>query len=139
MSRRRRLLLNSAGPPTPGSSGKLVATLIITLLLVIGVCSLNLQNPLRSLSRRVDGLGNWAPMAFILIAHRPPGSRKTNQRITAAQQNRNEIRGARADAWNRTRLRAALSGLFHKYAHVRGNGFWAEARRERRAYPAVDL
>ena len=32
-----------------------------------------------------------------------------------------------------------LSGLFHKYAHVRGNGFWAEARRERRAYPAVDL
>src|SRR5438874_12660702 len=46
-------------PPTPGSSGKLVATLIITLLLVIGVWSLNLQNPLRSLSRRVDGLGNW--------------------------------------------------------------------------------
>src|SRR5438093_11301194 len=32
-----------------------------------------------------------------------------------------------------------LSGLFHKYAHVRGNGFWAEARRERRAYPAADL
>ena len=32
-----------------------------------------------------------------------------------------------------------LSGLFHKYAHVRGNGFWAEARRERRAYPEVDL
>src|SRR5206468_11706991 len=32
-----------------------------------------------------------------------------------------------------------LRGLFHKYAHVRGNGFWAEARRERRAYPAVDL
>ena len=36
-------------------------------------------------------------------------------------------------------LPAYLSGLFHKYAHVRGNGFWAEARRERRAYPAVDL
>ena len=34
---------------------------------------------------------------------------------------------------------SCLSGLFHKYAHVRGNGFWAEARRERRAYPAVDL
>jgi hypothetical protein len=32
-----------------------------------------------------------------------------------------------------------LSGLFHKYGHVRGNGFWAEARRERRAYPKVDL
>src|SRR5262245_53857197 len=24
-----------------------------------------------------------------------------------------------------------LSGLFHKYAHIRGNGFWVEARRER--------
>src|SRR5437773_9137072 len=34
---------------------------------------------------------------------------------------------------------ARLSGLFHKYAHVRGNGFWAEARRERRAYLAADL
>ena len=33
----------------------------------------------------------------------------------------------------------SLSGLFHKYAHVRGNGFWAEARRERRTYPEVDL
>ena len=33
----------------------------------------------------------------------------------------------------------SLSGLFHKYAHVRGNGFWTEARRERRAYPEVDL
>ena len=32
-----------------------------------------------------------------------------------------------------------LSGLFHKYAHVRGNGFWTEARRERRTYPEVDL
>jgi hypothetical protein len=32
-----------------------------------------------------------------------------------------------------------LSGHEHKYGDVRGNGFWAEARRERRAYPAVDL
>ena len=37
------------------------------------------------------------------------------------------------------RNRDTLSGLFQKYAHVRGNGFWAEARRERRAYPEVDL
>src|SRR5207244_9210781 len=41
-------------PPTPGSRGKPVATLIIALLPVIGVWSLNLQNPLRSLLRRVD-------------------------------------------------------------------------------------
>src|SRR2546426_1182431 len=26
-----------------------------------------------------------------------------------------------------------------KYLYIRGNGFWAEARRERRACPAVDL
>ncbi|MBM3841293.1 MAG: hypothetical protein FJ398_25740 [Verrucomicrobia bacterium] len=32
-----------------------------------------------------------------------------------------------------------LSGPFHKYAHVRGKGFFGQTRRERRAYPEVDL
>src|SRR2546425_7384537 len=32
-----------------------------------------------------------------------------------------------------------LSGLRHKYDDVRGKGFFAQTRRERRAYPAVDL
>ena len=33
-------------------------------------------------------------------------------------------------------LKHALSGHFHKYAHVRGKAFLAQARRERRAYPS---
>ncbi|MBM3839221.1 MAG: hypothetical protein FJ398_14890 [Verrucomicrobia bacterium] len=33
----------------------------------------------------------------------------------------------------------SLSGPFHKYAHVRGKGFFGQTRRERRAYPEVDL
>ncbi len=32
-----------------------------------------------------------------------------------------------------------LTGLRHKYDDVRGKGFFAQTRRERRAYPAVDL
>ena len=36
-------------------------------------------------------------------------------------------------------LPALLSGLRHKYDDVRGKGFFAQTRRERRAYPAVDL
>ena len=32
-----------------------------------------------------------------------------------------------------------LSGPFRKYAHVRGKGFFGQTRRERRAYPEVDL
>jgi hypothetical protein len=32
-----------------------------------------------------------------------------------------------------------LSGHGHKYDDVRGEGFFAQTRRERRAYPAVDL
>ncbi len=36
-------------------------------------------------------------------------------------------------------LLTALSGLRHKYDDVRGKGFFAQTRRERRAYPAVDL
>ena len=31
-----------------------------------------------------------------------------------------------------------LSGVFHEYGQVRGKGFSAQARRERRAYPTVD-
>jgi hypothetical protein len=30
----------------------------------------------------------------------------------------------------------SLSGLCHKYAHVRGKAFLAQARRERRTYPS---
>ena len=36
-------------------------------------------------------------------------------------------------------LRPVLSGLGHKYDDVRGKGFFAQTRRERRAYPEVDL
>jgi hypothetical protein len=32
-----------------------------------------------------------------------------------------------------------LSGQEHKYDDVRGKGFFGQTRRERRAYPAVDL
>jgi len=32
-----------------------------------------------------------------------------------------------------------LSGHEHKYDDVRGKGFFGQTRRERRAYPAVDL
>jgi hypothetical protein len=34
---------------------------------------------------------------------------------------------------------AQLSGHEHKYDDVRGKGFFGQTRRERRAYPAVDL
>ena len=34
---------------------------------------------------------------------------------------------------------ARLSGHEHKYDDVRGKGFFGQTRRERRAYPAVDL
>jgi hypothetical protein len=37
---------------------------------------------------------------------------------------------------NTDRLRVRLSGRGHKYADARGQGFLAQARRERRAYPS---
>src|SRR5437667_12254433 len=41
--------------------------------------------------------------------------------------------------WDLELVAWALSGLRHKYDDVRGKGFFAQTRRERRAYPAVDL
>jgi hypothetical protein len=35
--------------------------------------------------------------------------------------------------------RLVLSGHEHKYDDVRGKGFFGQTRRERRAYPEVDL
>ncbi len=34
-----------------------------------------------------------------------------------------------------TRTGTILSGLFHKYGYVRGQGFFGQTRREQRAYP----
>ena len=77
---------------------------------------------------------------YVTLAKDEPWQPGPYEGVELLELHKNEMTGV-FFSLARGRLQTAklLSGLFHKYAHVRGNGFWAEARRERRAYPAVDL
>jgi len=73
---------------------------------------------------------------------RPQRCHRNNHRSVTVWRHPSDRRGAGRNTRGRVCSpisTAWLSGPFHKYAHVRGKGFFGQTRRERRAYPEVDL
>ena len=71
----------------------------------------------------------------ILLAEKPtqPGKKSKGD----GKQTHQFGRGLRTSPGRKVRV--SVSGHEHKYDDVRGKGFFGQTRRERRAYPAVDL
>src|SRR5438552_2465067 len=91
----------------------------------------DLPRALRRAGGRFEDFLN-ADVLAALFAGRGDGGARFRLLVTAT-------RAGHQDLSLFLRWHSKLSGLRHKYDDVRGKGFFAQTRRERRAYPTVDL